>query len=224
MKQTLNWLLSITVVILLTSCITIGEKFELAPVSELQIGKTTMAEARSLFGNPVAEFNTPLREADFMVFGKDKYEKMWRYIYTSTAGGTKSKELLLYFDKKGILSDYYYSSDYKEDNIEKVNENFDIFLVKDKVIPGKTNKALVKVLLGEIHKEVDINKPGVTERWSYQFVTTSKEETVTYGTITIPKPYVKSAHIDFNSSGIVVHAQGESTFPEDKEKFFTESK
>lgn len=211
-------------VVFLSSCATIGRNFNLLTVNQIEVGKTTMSDVRSLFGNPSVEIDVDTWDYKRMHFGDEETETIWRYTYASgTIVSAKAKFLQIEFDKDGRVSDYYYSSDFMEDKTEEPEEkiDFDIFLAMEKIIPGKTNKAEVLNMLGNNYRIIKIKKPDTYERWHYGYTSKSETEKSSFGSVEIDKIYGKSLDIDFDFNEVVIDIRGESDFPEDKDRFFT---
>lgn len=232
-KVFLNHLLlvvSLLLIVFCTSCASVGRKFDLSQVQTLRIGETTMAEVRALFGNPLTEIDVDSWGYKRMHFGDEETKTIWRYSYAiGTIGYAQGKFLQVDFDQAGRVSDYYYSSDFgKEKTEEPEKKDFDIFQAKEGIVPGKTKKTDVISLLGDNYRMISIDKPGTAERWHYGFTGKSKDEKVSVGTsagaVNINKIYGKSLDIDFDSNGSVVDIRGESDFPADKDRFFTEDR
>ncbi len=219
---------------LLTSCASIGRQFQLGGVDQITVGSTSMSEARALLGNPLLEIDVATWGYKRMHFGDESTATLWKYIYASgSILGSNVKTLEVEFNKDGVVSDYYFTSSFNEDKINEPKNSeerdFDIFLAKDQIIPGKTNQMEVLTLLGKARREMSINKPGTHVRWIYDYQHKSNDEKVNVPVSTafstqnveINKYYGKFLFIDFNQDGKVVDIRGESDFPADKDKFFT---
>lgn len=229
MPKAHHLLISMTLTLSLYSCATIGREFDLRNVSDLEVGKTTMAEARQLFGYPVTEIDVATWGYKRAHFGDEDAVTIWRYLYAKgTVGSAKARTLQIEFDKNGRVSDYYPSSSFEEDNLpDPKGKDFDIFKAQEDIVPGKTTKKQVLSLLGSGYRKIAINKPGTAERWHYGFTEKSEVEKQVAGQLTsgapivITKIYGKGLDVDFDKRGAVVHLRGESDFPRDKDRFFT---
>lgn len=236
-KSNLPWrrfLLSLAAVTLLTSCASLGRQFRLEGIDQVVIGTSKMSDVRSLLGDPYAEIDTATWGYKRMHFGDEKIATIWAYVYASgSILGTSAKDLTIDFDKDGKVVDYSFSNTFDGNKTKEPKESerkdFDIFLVRKKIIPRKTTQSEVLSLLGDKYQETTINKPGTKERWIYLYEKKSTDEKVVLPVSTIfssqnvqvDKIYEKSVFIDFNSNGIVSGVRGESDFPADKDKFFT---
>lgn len=209
------------VIILLTSCasFTIGEKFDSASVGSIRIEETTMTEVRSLFGYPWVIIDVDSWKTTRMHFGDEDTKTLWRYMYGRvTSGDSPSKFLQVDFDQAGRVTDYYYSSDFDIDKTEETAEkDFNIFQANNQIIQGKTTKSDVIMLLGNNYQIIAINKPHTSERWHFGY----SEIGTSNGKVDSDKTYGKSLDIDFDSNGVVVDIRGESTFPADLRRYFT---
>lgn len=85
--------------ILLAACATMGSPFRFAGAESVEVGKTSKSEVLSLYGKP------------FRV-GVENGDATWTYGYYryKLFGDSQTKDLKITFDKKGIVSDYNYSS------------------------------------------------------------------------------------------------------------------
>ena len=190
-----------------------------------------MADVRAAFGDPIKEIDVATWGFKRMHFGDEKNATIWIYLFASgSAFGANSKNLEVDFDKTGTVSDYFYNSTYGEDKIKNLKDSelkdFDIFEAKKKIIPHKTERSEVLAFLGPHYREIIINKPGTKDRWFYHYKEESKDEKITIGRtwigpIEVNAVYKKDIAIDFNENNIVAGVRGESSFPADKDKFFT---
>ena len=196
--------------VLLPGCVSVGEDFQLASVGRLRVGETTMDLARMELGIPLVEINVADWGKQRMHFGDEETVTIWRYNYASgTVGFARARFLQVDFDAAGKVSDYFYSSDFGDDEAgDSANKDFDLFQVRQSVFKGKTTKAEVSDLLGDTFRVIPINKPSVSERRHYGFSATlpSGAGRTIYG---------KSVDIDFDANGVVVDVRGESDFPAD---------
>ena len=90
----------LTVMSFFTSgCITLGKDFPASNVSVIKIGHTTKNEIRKLFGSP-------------WLSGIQDGELAWTYgnYDYSLFGKRKAKDLVVQFNKKGIVSTYTFST------------------------------------------------------------------------------------------------------------------
>jgi hypothetical protein len=190
-----------------------------------------MSEARAALGDPLREVDATKLDVKNMHFGDEKITTIWIYLYASgSALAANSKVLEVDFDRDGIVFDYSYSSTYSDDKIELPKDwgknNFDIFAAKEKIVLGKTTREGVLSILGNYARTMTIRKPGIKDRWVYFYKEKSKDEKIVvgrtlFGNEEIEKEYTKHLSIDFNPQDIVVNIRGESSFPADKDKFFT---
>jgi hypothetical protein len=97
-------LLVLALTLTMTGCITLGREFPVDAISKIQKGKTTRTEIDQLFGSP---WRT----------GVDDGMRTWtyaRYRY-SLFGESKTRDLVIRFDDKGIVASYTFNSTYPED-------------------------------------------------------------------------------------------------------------
>ncbi len=85
--------------LLLAACVTIGHNFSVSKVYNIQIGKTTAAEIRDMFGEPWR-------------VGIEDGLPTWMYAryHYSALGETKTKDLTVRFDKNNIVKSYTFNS------------------------------------------------------------------------------------------------------------------
>ena len=85
--------------ILLSACLTVGKAFPDYAVPDIKIGKTTESEIRKLFGPP---WRT----------GMDDGDRTWTYGHYrySLFRATKTEDLVIRFDKDGVVSSYTFST------------------------------------------------------------------------------------------------------------------
>ncbi len=90
---------AICLVLSLTSCATIGRNFTASKVYDIQIGKTTAAEIREMFGEPWR-------------VGIEDGMPTWTYAsyHYSALGETKTKDLTIRFDANNIVRSYTFNS------------------------------------------------------------------------------------------------------------------
>jgi outer membrane protein assembly factor BamE (lipoprotein component of BamABCDE complex) len=207
---------------LLASCISasVGRSFPSAGVTGLEVGVTTKAQVLQQFGPPYERID-PVNWR-IMRFGDDETALVLRYVYSQAnlfQGADRS--LQTEFNHAGLLVDYVYISNFREDRTTKPTKktNFDIFAARSKIIPGKALKVDVVSLMGTNYMVLQFNKPGVAQRWYYACSEQSKtEKTIALGQ-TIPITHNKWLVIDFDAQGTVQHVGGESDFPEDVARF-----
>lgn len=84
---------------MLVGCVTVGTDFPSDKVSQIQIGVTTKAEIKAMFGNP---WRT----------GVDSGDVTWTYaLYHASIGGkAEAKDLVIRFDSNGVVKSYSYNS------------------------------------------------------------------------------------------------------------------
>src|SRR5437867_2395094 len=203
---------SVLVMALLTSCATVGRQFDLRSADQLVVGATTMEEARALLGSPEEVHDAASWRSDRMRFGYEACTSVWLYEYARgviASGTADEKFLIVYFDHGGKVEDYYYASDFKGDETPKRwTHDFDIRLVRETFVRGKTTQAEVLDLLGDQYRRILIRKEGVKERWHYMYASHPEETGQT--------AYGKSLDIDFDPNALVVDIRGESSFPADR--------
>ena len=85
--------------ILLNACFTEGKSFPDYAVPDIKIGKTTESEIRKLFGPP---WRT----------GMDDEDRTWAYGHYrySLFGEAKTEDLVIRFDKDGVVSSYTFNT------------------------------------------------------------------------------------------------------------------
>ena len=90
--------------LLLAGCFSVGRSFEVAPVRRLEIGRTTRAEVRQMFGEP---WRTGLEDGQpTWTYGHYRY---------SLFGDAKTRDLVVRFDSGGVVQSYTFNSTYAED-------------------------------------------------------------------------------------------------------------
>jgi outer membrane protein assembly factor BamE (lipoprotein component of BamABCDE complex) len=204
----------------LTSCGSgqVGRNFQSSGVSQIEVGKTTKTEVLEFFGEPYTTIEVAKQKRTRVHFGDEETVLIWCYIYESgSLFGSSGRDLKIEFDTGDRVVDYYYESTFSEDATAKspTPANFDLFKARDQIMPGKTSLADVVAILGKSYVSTAFNKPGVAERWHYEYRENSKTEyTQLFGQL-IRKTYVKSLDVFFDSNGIVLYCKGESDFPGD---------
>jgi len=101
---TISMLLVLALSMTITGCITLGRQFPVDAVSKIQKGKTTRTEIDQLFGSP---WRT----------GVDDGMRTWTYAHYrySLFGESRTRDLIVRFDDKGIVASYTFNSTYPED-------------------------------------------------------------------------------------------------------------
>lgn len=97
----------LTFQLFLTSCATVGNSFEFLGQDSLIIGKTTQKEVLVRYGDP------------FRV-GFDNGNLQWTYAFYhySLFDDARTKDLVVTFDKSGIVTNYSYNSSFEEDKLK----------------------------------------------------------------------------------------------------------
>lgn len=90
---------------LLPSCATIGHDFPVAPVQQIVIGETKQEDVQRLFGNP---WRT----------GVEDGRTTWTYGYYryKAFGRSRSRDLVVRFNDRNVVSSYTFNSTEPEDN------------------------------------------------------------------------------------------------------------
>ncbi len=91
--------LSAILVLLSSGCATVGQDFPVAGVSEIEIGKTTKDDIRSMFGVP---WRTGIEDG----------QRTWTYGNYSYGlfGEKNAKDLVIRFDDKDFVASYTFST------------------------------------------------------------------------------------------------------------------
>lgn len=84
---------------LLSSCASVGREFPVSPVSEIQIGRTTQAAVRSMFGEPWRVGMEDGRRT--WTYGKYRYRLF---------GEPSTTDLIVRFDEKNVVVSYSFST------------------------------------------------------------------------------------------------------------------
>ena len=205
---------------MLTSCasVDVGRSFPSVNIAKLQAGTTTKAQVLEMFGSPFVRIDKAQWDCPRVGFGDEETAVIFRYVHGhGNLLYSAARFLQVEFNEAGLLVDYHYSSAFRKDRTPEAPQevNFDLFLARDRVVPGKTTRAEVSSLLGTNHVLLPFNKPGVAQRWHYGYSAPSKTDHATIAGQEIEKRYGKSVDIDLDPAGIVLHRQGESDFPED---------
>ncbi|MEK6775449.1 MAG: outer membrane protein assembly factor BamE [bacterium] len=85
-------------------CMTIGHEFRVDAVSRIRIGETTRLQIGDIFGPP---WRTGLEDG----------KTTWTYAHYrySMLGGSMTRDLVIRFDDKGVVTSYTFNSSYPED-------------------------------------------------------------------------------------------------------------
>lgn len=85
-------------------CLNVGESFPVDPVNKIEIGVTTRDDIRQMFGEP---WRT----------GVDDGRRTWTYgrYHYSLFSAAATRDLVVRFDQKGVVSSYTFNSTYPED-------------------------------------------------------------------------------------------------------------
>lgn len=85
----------------LSSCLTIGRPFDDSRVRSIQIGKTTQAEIKKIFGRP---FRTGLEDSD----------PTWTYLHykLNVFGEQRTMDLYVRFDPNGAVKSYSFNTNF----------------------------------------------------------------------------------------------------------------
>jgi SmpA / OmlA family len=87
-----------------TACMSVGREFPVEPVRALKIGVTTRSDVERMFGEP---WRTGIEDG----------QRTWtygRYRY-SILGDAVTRDLVVRFDAKGVVSSYTFNSTHPED-------------------------------------------------------------------------------------------------------------
>jgi len=87
-----------------TACMSVGREFPVESVRELEIGVTTQRDVERMFGDP---WRTGIEDG----------QRTWtygRYRY-SILGDAVTRDLVVRFDAKGVVSSYSFNSTHPED-------------------------------------------------------------------------------------------------------------
>lgn len=96
--------LAAALVLSAAGCATVGRDFPTAHVTDIRIGQTTQEQVKAMFGSPWR-------------VGVEDGQATWTYgrYYYSASGQKQAKDLVVRFDKQGVVSSYSYSTtDHKE--------------------------------------------------------------------------------------------------------------
>ncbi len=81
-------------------CVTIGRDFPVRPVQQLEIGTTTRADVKRLFGDPWR-------------VGVEDGQRSWTYglyHFNLLLGGVEARDLVIRFDRAGVVRSYSFNS------------------------------------------------------------------------------------------------------------------
>lgn len=102
------WIASLLVagMALLAGCVTVGRDFPAQRVAKLEIGSTTREQVRALFGQP---WRT----------GVEDGQPTWTYghYHYALLGNTRTRDLVVRFDRQGVVASYTFSSTDPKDEI-----------------------------------------------------------------------------------------------------------
>ena len=91
---------------LLAGCLTVGRDFPAQRVTQLHIGTTTREEVRTAFGQP---WRTGLEDGQpTWTYGHYRYTLL---------GNTRTRDLVIRFDPRGVVQSYTFSSTDPKDEI-----------------------------------------------------------------------------------------------------------
>ena len=90
--------------VLCAGCMTVGRDFPVAPVDSVEIGTTTMADVRRLFGEPWRR-------------GVEDGERTWTFAkyHYNVFGATQTRDLKVRFDAKDRVVAFSFNSTFPED-------------------------------------------------------------------------------------------------------------
>ena len=97
-------LLPLLAVLIAAGYVTIGNDFPVEPVEKIQIGTTTRADVRRMFGEPWR-------------IGIEDGKRTFTYAlyYYSVFGAEQTRDLVVRFDRNGVVSSYTFNSTHPED-------------------------------------------------------------------------------------------------------------
>ncbi|MBF0360134.1 MAG: outer membrane protein assembly factor BamE [Oligoflexia bacterium] len=100
-------LLLVTLVITLSGCANVGKNFTYNGPTDIELKKTTKNEILNKFGSP------------FRV-GYNNGDIQWTYSYYqySAFADTNTKDLIVSFNKDGIVDHYEYNSSFEDDKVK----------------------------------------------------------------------------------------------------------
>lgn len=89
---------------LLSGCMTLGRSFDVAKVKAIEIGKTTEADLKALFGEP---YRTGIDDGDETA--------TWMHYRLSLFGDQRTRDLYVRFQRDGKVKTYSFNSNVQED-------------------------------------------------------------------------------------------------------------
>jgi len=94
-----RWIGCLGLALALAGCVTVGKDFPVGGVAQLEMGTTTRAEVRRLFGDPWR-------------VGIEDGQPTWTYaLYRySVFGSARTRDLLVRFDDRGVVRSYTFNS------------------------------------------------------------------------------------------------------------------
>lgn len=103
MKASLSALILATT-LSLSGCVTIGKTFPVKEISDIKAGVTTRSDIEKMFGEPWR-------------VGKDAGLRTWTFAHYkySLFGDSKTRDLVIRFDKEGKVVSFTFNSTYRED-------------------------------------------------------------------------------------------------------------
>ncbi|OGS20292.1 MAG: hypothetical protein A3J83_04960 [Elusimicrobia bacterium RIFOXYA2_FULL_40_6] len=106
MRKNFIFLMFIVCVLGFTGCITIGRDFQTKSIPSIIIGQTNMNEIMNTYGNPYRK-------------GIDDGDLTWTYLNykVSAFSGSFTRDLYIKFDKKGIVKNYTYNTNFPNEEI-----------------------------------------------------------------------------------------------------------
>ncbi len=94
----------VAAVLVVSGCLSVGRDFPAEPVSQIQLGVTSQGDLRRMFGSPFR-------------IGVENGEATWTYghYHYSLFGSTTTRDLVLRFDARGIVTSYSYNATAPDD-------------------------------------------------------------------------------------------------------------
>ncbi len=180
---------------LTTGCASTGKQFNYQRWSELELGKTTEADTRSLLGTPMNTSTLSNEDGTYSVL-------RFQYVKANVVTGVASRVLIAEF-KDGVLNSFAYNSGFPEDSTDfDIEASQGVRVGKSTVddverIVGKpTGKARCPSMLDDYKTRCD--KGSTVWLWVY----TSKTKGLDVGSIR-QKVFV----VVFDDSGVAVHVE-----------------
>jgi len=89
----------IAVALLGTGCLSLGEEFPAEKSSQIERGKTTQAEVKAMFGNP-------------MIVGRENGDPTWTYNHAKVGlfRAAEARYMEVKFDSEGVVTSYSVNS------------------------------------------------------------------------------------------------------------------